>query len=73
MTTNKSRLRMLGLAAAALLTALPALADNYLPAWAFGGFVRPEGGKPAHQAPYRHLVPLPHARQDRGLGVCRHV
>ena len=24
---------MLGLAAAALLTALPALADNYLPAW----------------------------------------
>ena len=28
---------MLGLAAAALLTALPALADNYLPAWAFGG------------------------------------
>ena len=46
MTTNKSRLRMLGLAAAALLTALPALADNYLPAWAFGGFVRPEGVNP---------------------------
>ena len=37
---------MLGLAAAALLTALPALADNYLPAWAFGGFVRPEGVNP---------------------------
>ena len=46
MTTNKSRLRMLGLAAAALLTALPALADNYLPAWAFGGFERPEGVNP---------------------------
>ena len=37
---------MLGLAAAALLTALPALADNYLPAWAFGGFERPEGVNP---------------------------
>lgn len=46
MTTNKSRLRMLGLAAAALLTALPALADNYLSAWAFGGFERPEGVNP---------------------------
>ena len=37
---------MLGLAAAALLTALPALADNHLPAWAFGGFERPEGVNP---------------------------
>ena len=37
---------MLGLAAAALLTALPALADNYLPAWAFGGFERPAGVNP---------------------------
>ena len=37
---------MLGLAAAALLTALPALAANHLPAWAFGGFERPEGVNP---------------------------
>ena len=50
---------MLGLAAAALLTALPALADNYLPAWAFGGFERPEGVNP--------LI------AKCSLGVCRHV
>ena len=39
----------MGLAFTALLTATSAQADNHLPAWAFGGFERPEGVNPIIQ------------------------
>ena len=43
MITNKTITLLLSAATALVLNVLPAQADNHLPAWAFGGFERPEG------------------------------
>ena len=43
MITNKTFSLLLSAATALVLNVLPAQADNHLPAWAFGGFERPEG------------------------------
>ena len=46
MITNKTFSLLLSAATALVLNVLPAQADNHLPAWAFGGFERPEGVNP---------------------------
>ena len=46
MLTNKTFSLLLSAATALVLNVLPAQADNHLPAWAFGGFERPEGVNP---------------------------
>ena len=43
MITNKILSLLLNASTALVLNVLPAQADNHLPAWAFGGFERPEG------------------------------
>ena len=45
MITNKILSLLLNASTALVLNVLPAQADNHLPAWAFGGFERPEGAK----------------------------
>lgn len=46
MITNKIFSLLLNASTALVLNVLPAQADNHLPAWAFGGFERPEGVNP---------------------------
>ena len=46
MLKNKTFSLLLSAATALVLNVLPAQADNHLPAWAFGGFERPEGVNP---------------------------
>lgn len=46
MITNKIFSLLLNASTALVLNVLPAQTDNHLPAWAFGGFERPEGVNP---------------------------